>query len=77
MNKVKVIDHDGTETVYEARTREGGIHIDGGITAVGYLFTDMDDVDILIHPEAVKRIEIYEGDELCRKLEQRSHKPNA
>ena len=53
--KVKVIDFDGTETIYEVEpSKYGPGH---GVNAIAYYVTIKDGVTIYIHPETVKRIE--------------------
>lgn len=82
--KVRVIEHDGRETIYDAATKSGIYpqtgerwgDIDGGIGAIGYCFRDLEGVTILIHPESVRQIEIYKGDKQVEILKQRTHNIN-
>lgn len=67
MVKIKVIDLDGTENIYNCLEGESFV------TGIGYRIKTEDGIEYHIHPNSVKRIEIYEGDKLCSKIEQKIH----
>lgn len=74
--KIRVVEHNGLETVYDVQADPtepytGAPH---GISAIGYYLYDTDGVKIIIHPQSVNRIEIYEGDTLIKILAEKTHK---
>ena len=70
--RIRVIEHDGREKIYNVLERTDG-YSNHGLTAIGYQLIDPDGVKIIIHPEAVNRIEIYDGDKQLEVLKQRTH----
>ena len=62
---VKVYEFDSTETDYEAKE-----HFE---TGVGYRIECTSGMIVIVHPQSVKKIEIYEGDELIRTVQETRH----
>jgi len=64
---VKVYEFDGTVTEYETTERN---HF---ITYVGYKVICTSGMILVVHPQSVKKIEIYEGDEVTKTIQETRH----